>query len=94
MAREPWSGKPGSRYVQTVARLLAPDGLLFLKCFSDQQPGTEGPHRFRPDELTELFAGPFEVLSLDRTEYQGTLPSAPKSLFGVMRRAVLRTAGP
>ena len=76
------------RYVQTVTRLLDVGGLLFLKCFSDEEPGTQGPHRFRPEELRELFSTSFEVLSLERTELQGTLSSAPKSLMGVMRREV------
>jgi len=32
-------------YVRTVHRVLRPNGWLFLKCFSDKEPGTWGPHR-------------------------------------------------
>ena len=38
-------------YVRTVADLLQAGGYLFLKCFSHLQPGTQGPHRFTPDQI-------------------------------------------
>src|SRR5919106_716171 len=31
------------RYVEGLARVLNPGGRLFLMCFSDAEPGTEGP---------------------------------------------------
>ena len=33
------------RYVQGLARVVEPGGRLFLMCFSDAEPGTEGPRR-------------------------------------------------
>ena len=33
------------RYVRGLARVIEPGGRLFLACFSDEEPGTEGPRR-------------------------------------------------
>jgi 2-polyprenyl-3-methyl-5-hydroxy-6-metoxy-1,4-benzoquinol methylase len=38
-------------YASTIAGLLKPDGYFFLKCFSQLQPGTQGPHRFTPEQI-------------------------------------------
>jgi len=74
------------RYVEGVQRLLKPRAVLFLKCFSDEQPGTTGPHRLSPGEVRSVFAGSFDVVSVERTEFQGTLPVQPKALFCVLVR--------
>lgn len=73
-------------YVETVARWLAPGGLLLLKTFSTLQPGDYGPHRFSPDDIRATFAPQFELLSATETVYQGTLDPLPKALFSVLRR--------
>jgi len=73
-------------YVATVAALLAPGGFLFLKCFSDAEPGTQGPYRFRPEEIRGIFGAAFEVLSIVRTVYQGTLVPRPQALFCILRK--------
>lgn len=74
-------------YVATVARLLRPGGYFFLKCFSQLQPGTDGPNRFTPEQIRALFSGPFQVQSVSETVYQGTLDPLPRALFCVMQRA-------
>lgn len=73
-------------YVDAVARLLAPGGLLLLKTFSKLQPNGVLPHRFSPDEIRTTFAPRFELLSATETVYQGTLDPLPKALFSVLRR--------
>ena len=75
-------------YVDTMYRLLVPSGWLFLKTFSQLQPGTEGPHRFAPEDIRQLFADNerFEVIEISDTVYQGQLDPFPKALFSVMRR--------
>ena len=79
---------PASRpvYVASVAAWLAPGSLLFLKTFSALQPGTAGPHRFTADQLRDIFAASFELLTADETIYQGTLDPPPRALFSVLRR--------
>jgi len=73
-------------YVQTVHRILRPSGWLFLKCFSDKEPGTWGPFRIAESELRGYFDGPFEIQSVVETVFQGNVKPLPKALFATFRR--------
>jgi cyclopropane fatty-acyl-phospholipid synthase-like methyltransferase len=73
-------------YVTTVAGLLKEGGYYFLKCFSHLQPGTQGPHRFTPEQIREIFSSRLQVRSVNETVYQGTLDPLPRALFCVMRQ--------
>jgi SAM-dependent methyltransferase len=76
-----------SRYVSNVNNILKKNGILFLKCFSDKEMLLEqGPYRFSPDKIKEIFGNDFEILSIKETVYQGTLDPLPKALFVVMRK--------
>jgi SAM-dependent methyltransferase len=76
-----------SRYVSKVNNILKKNGILFLKCFSDKEMLVEqGPYRFSPDKIKEIFGSDFEILSIKETVYQGTLDPLPKALFVVMRK--------
>src|SRR3954452_22341061 len=44
------------RYVAGLATVLKPGGRLFLLCFSDAEPGIQGPRRVSERELRESFA--------------------------------------
>jgi cyclopropane fatty-acyl-phospholipid synthase-like methyltransferase len=82
------------RYVQGLARVVEPDGRLFLMCFSDEEPGTEGPRRVSRQELYDTFADGWEVESVQRTrseihpEFKEVEFSqgGPKMWFAVVRR--------
>jgi SAM-dependent methyltransferase len=52
------------RYVGGLARVVEPGGRRFLMCFSDQEPGAEGPRRVSRQELYDVFADGWEVESL------------------------------
>ncbi len=39
------------RYVEGLATVLKPGGRLFLLCFSDEEPGTQGPRRVSRKEI-------------------------------------------
>jgi cyclopropane fatty-acyl-phospholipid synthase-like methyltransferase len=73
-------------YVRIVSGLLKRGGYLFLKCFSRSQPGEEGPYRFTPEQIREIFGSRLSVLSIKETVYQGTLDPLPRALFCTMRR--------
>jgi SAM-dependent methyltransferase len=81
------------RYVQGLARVLAPGGRLFLMCFSDEEPGTEGPRRVSRQELYDAFADGWEVESvqLGRCEVNPEFTEmafsegGPKVWFAVVR---------
>jgi len=42
------------RYVEGLATVLKPGGRLFLICFSDEEPGTQGPRRVSKKANTSL----------------------------------------
>ncbi|HEY5605442.1 MAG TPA: class I SAM-dependent methyltransferase, partial [Thermoplasmata archaeon] len=79
-------------YVQTVHRVLRPNGWLFLKCFSDKEPGTWGPHRIPERELRGYFRGPFEIRSVVETVFHGNVKPPPKALFATFRRRASLTS--
>ena len=44
------------RYVEGLASVLRPGGRLFLLCFSDAEPGNQGPRRGSRNEIEDAFA--------------------------------------
>jgi cyclopropane fatty-acyl-phospholipid synthase-like methyltransferase len=82
------------RYVAGLARVLEPSGRLFLMCFSDQEPGTEGPRRVSRQELYDAFADGWEVESLQPTQLEINpefteakfSEGGPKGWFAIIRR--------
>lgn len=74
------------RYVTTVASLLADGGILFLKTFSTQETGEEGPYRFSPDDIERLFGKLFGIEEIRETVFHGTLQPSPHALFAVLRK--------
>ena len=82
------------RYVRGLERVLEPGGRLFLMCFSDQEPGTEGPRRVSRQELCDAFADGWEVESVQpaRCEIHPEFTEVtfseggPKMWFAVVRR--------
>jgi cyclopropane fatty-acyl-phospholipid synthase-like methyltransferase len=81
-------------YVEGLSRVLEPGGRLFLTCFSDEEPGTEGPRRVSQQELYDSFADGWEVESIEParceihpefTEVQFS-EGGPKMWFAVIRR--------
>ena len=58
------------RYVDSIAAVLRPGGVLHLMCFSDRQPGDFGPRRVRQDELRAAFADGWTISSIDAAEFE------------------------
>jgi SAM-dependent methyltransferase len=53
------------RYAAGLPRVVEPGGRLFLVCFSDEEPGTDGPRRVSRRDLYEAFADGWEFESVD-----------------------------
>jgi cyclopropane fatty-acyl-phospholipid synthase-like methyltransferase len=53
-----------SAYVPGLATVLRPGGRLYLLCFSDEEPGTQGPRRVSKQELNAAFAKGWKVESI------------------------------
>jgi hypothetical protein len=82
------------RYVHRLAQVLEPGRRLFLMCFSDEEPGIEGPRRVSRQELYDAFADGWEVESIQpvwvevNPEFTAVKFSegGPKAWFAVVRR--------
>ena len=58
------------RYVAGLATVLKPGGKLWLLCFSDAEPGTQGPRRVTKQELQTAFAAGFTIESIQPTCFE------------------------
>jgi cyclopropane fatty-acyl-phospholipid synthase-like methyltransferase len=83
------------RYVSALASVLKPGGKLFLMCFSDKEPGTDGPRRVSRQELSAAFAAGWQIESLQECRFEITAvlppnmrfsPGGPHAWFAKIRR--------
>jgi cyclopropane fatty-acyl-phospholipid synthase-like methyltransferase len=82
------------RYVAGLATVLQPNGRLFLMCFSDEEPGAQGPRRVSKQELRDAFARGWSIESIQavRIEVRPDLKDftfsegGPKAWFMVARK--------
>ncbi len=83
------------RYVEGLATVVKTGGRLFLLCFSDDEPGTQGPRRVSRVEIEVAFAEGWEVESIEPTPFEVRpdlkdftfSEGGPKAWFVVVRRA-------
>jgi SAM-dependent methyltransferase len=90
-----FSDQDRRRYVEGLAAVLKPGGRLFLLCFSDEEPGTQGPRRVQKQELHDACAhgwvaefiqpSRFEVIP-DLKDMQFS-EGGPKAWFAAIRQA-------
>jgi len=81
-------------YVEGLATVLKPGGRLFLLCFSDEEPGTQGPRRVSKQELHDAFAQGWVIESIEQSRYEvrpdlkdlAFSEGGPKAWFAVVRR--------
>ncbi len=82
------------RYVEALRAVVKPGGRLFLLCFSDEMPGTQGPRRVAKRELHDAFARGWAVESIVPTQFEVRsdlkdflfAEGAPKAWFAVLQR--------
>jgi ubiquinone/menaquinone biosynthesis C-methylase UbiE len=82
------------RYVAGLAHVTNPGGRLFLLCFSDSEPGTEGPRRVSEKELREASAAGWRIEEIHPTRFEirsdfttyAFSEGGPKAWFSVIRR--------
>ena len=65
-----FSDEDRRRYVEGLATILKPGGRLFLLCFSDEEPGTQGPRRVSKNELHHAFAEGWNIESVEPSRYE------------------------
>jgi SAM-dependent methyltransferase len=82
------------QYVEGLASVLRPGGRLFLLCFSDEEPGTQGPRRVSKKELHDAFAQGWAIESIEPARYEvrpdlkdfSFSEGGPKAWFAEIRR--------
>ena len=82
------------RYVEGLVSVLKPGGRLFLLCFSDEEPGTQGPRRVSKKELHDAFGQGWAVESIERSRYEvrpdlkdlSFSEGGPRAWFAMTRR--------
>ena len=83
------------RYVGGLASVLKPSGRLFLLCFSDAEPGDQGPRRVSGKEIEDAFAEGWVVESIEPTRFEvrpdpndiSFSDGGPRAWFVVVRKA-------
>ena len=90
-----FSADDRKKYVTGLSTVLKPGGRLYLLCFSDAEPGTQGPRRIAEKELRNSFADGWVVESLKPARFE-VAPNlkdftfsegGPKGWLAVIRRA-------
>ncbi len=89
-----FSDEDRNKYVAGLATVLKSGGRLFLMCFSNEEPGTQGPRRVSKKELHDAFTLGWDIESLQpsRVETRPDLKEftfsegGPKAWFAVIRR--------
>jgi cyclopropane fatty-acyl-phospholipid synthase-like methyltransferase len=65
-----FSDEARRRYVEGLALVLRPGGRLFLLCFSDAEPGDQGPRRVSRKEIEDAFAHGWVIESVESSRYE------------------------
>jgi hypothetical protein len=81
-----------------LATILKPGGPLFLMCFSDEEPGTQGPRRVSRKEIESAFAEGWAVESIEPVRFEvrpdlkdfAFSEGGPKAWFVVLRRGSVK----
>jgi len=83
------------RYIEGLASVLKPGGRLFLLCFSDDEPGEQGPRRVSRKEIEDAFSDGWKIESVEPTRFEvrpdlkeiSFSEGGPKAWFVVAKRA-------
>lgn len=83
-----------AKYVAGLTSVVKPNGRLFLLCFSDEEPGDQGPRRISRADLAAAFASHWELEAITPTRFEvrpnmpelNFSPGGPRAWFVVARR--------
>lgn len=90
-----FSDEDRRRYVDGLASVIKPGGRVYLLCFSEEEPGTQGPRRVSEKEIRDSFSHGWTVESIEPSRYEvrpdpndGSFKDGgPRAWFVVARRA-------
>lgn len=78
------------RYVGELARCVAPNGRVFLLCFSERTPGDAGPRRVTQAEIRDAFANGWAVERIEAERFDVRpefMRDRPHAWLATIRRA-------
>jgi cyclopropane fatty-acyl-phospholipid synthase-like methyltransferase len=75
-----FSDEDQKKYVQCLSSIAKSGSKLFLMCFSDEEPGTQGPRRISQQELRQAFSTNWTVESIQPTRFE-VIPDLPELKF-------------
>jgi SAM-dependent methyltransferase len=89
-----FSDEDRARYVAGLAQVTRPGGRIFLLCFSDEEPGTQGPRRVSRREIRDAFASGWDVEEIRPARFEvrpdleeiAFSEGGPKAWFSVIHR--------
>ena len=61
-------------FVKGLAEVLGPGGLLHILCFSDEEPGTEGPRHISQQEIRDAFHDGWKVQQIEPIRFDAIPP--------------------
>jgi cyclopropane fatty-acyl-phospholipid synthase-like methyltransferase len=91
-----FSDEDRASYVAGLTHVTKPGGRLLLLCFSDEEPGTQGPRRVSQREIRTAFDGAWAVEEIRavrvdvRADLQGVsfTEGGPRAWFAIIHRNV------
>ncbi len=89
-----FSDEDRARYVAGLAHVTRPNGKVFLLCFSDEEPGTQGPRRVSQREIRESFSGGWALEEIQHSRFDvrpdlediSFSEGGPRAWFSMIRR--------
>ena len=85
-----FSDEDRGRYVNGLASVIKPGGRFFLLCFSDAEPGAQGPRRVSQQELEAAFADGWVIESIEPSRFEVRPESQRHDVFGGRAEGVVR----
>jgi len=81
-------------FVEGLTEVLGPGGLLHILCFSNEEPGTEGPRRVSQLEIRDAFRNGWKVKQIEPTRFESVerpggmavSPGGPKAWLATIER--------
>lgn len=88
-----FSDEERPRFVRELAGVLRASGLLHILCFSEEEPGNEGPRRVSRQELGEAFARGWTLVRIEPIRFATNeqvgpafSPGGPKAWLATFQR--------
>jgi cyclopropane fatty-acyl-phospholipid synthase-like methyltransferase len=61
-------------FITELAQVVRPKGVLYILCFSDEEPGAEGPRRVSQQEIRDSFHDGWQVRDVKPIRFESNIP--------------------